>query len=144
MKTLRTILFAVLLVAGSALARQPVLVISVDGMDQRYLTDCDKFGLKIPNLRKLIREGQWSLGVVGVVPTVTYPSHTTILTGVEPTVHGILANSLPGKDGGNLYWSTEMLKVRILLDAAHQAGLKVGSVNGRLRSAPPTTSISRG
>ena len=129
MKTLRILTLAVLCVSGSTLAKQPVLVITVDGMDQRYLTDSDRLGLKIPNLRKLMREGQWSAGVVGVVPTVTYPSHTTILTGVEATEHGILANSLPDKDGNNRYWSTELLKVKTLLDAAHESGLKTGSVN---------------
>ncbi len=129
MKTPRAILLAVLFAAGSAFAKQPVLVISVDGMDQRYLTDCDRLGLKIPNLRRLMREGQWSAGVVGVVPTITYPSHTTILTGVEPAEHGILGNSLPAKDGSNRYWSAELLKVQTLLDAAHKAGLKTGSIN---------------
>lgn len=129
MKTMRTMLLLVLFVASSALAKQPVLVISVDGMDQRYLSDCDRLGLRIPNLRRLMREGQWSAGVVGVVPTITYPSHTTILTGVEPAEHGILGNSLPAKDGTNRYWSVEMLKVQTLLDAAHKAGLKTGSVN---------------
>ena len=57
MRTPRTVLLSLLLAAGTAFAKQPVLVISVDGMDQRYLTDCDKLGLKIPNLRKLMREG---------------------------------------------------------------------------------------
>lgn len=129
MKTPRTMLAAVLFAASGAFAKQPVLVISVDGMDQRYLSDCDRLGLKIPSLRRLMREGQWSAGVVGIVPTVTYPSHTTILTGVEPAEHGILGNSLPAKDGSNRYWSVELLKVKTLLDAAHKAGLKTGSIN---------------
>lgn len=129
MKILRTILVALLCFRGSAHARQPVLVISVDGMDQRYLTDCDKLGLKIPNFRKLMREGQWSAGVVGVVPTVTWPSHTTLITGVEPAAHGILANTRPASDGGGRYWSVDFLKVRSLLDAAHKAGLKTASIH---------------
>ncbi|MCM3877315.1 MAG: ectonucleotide pyrophosphatase/phosphodiesterase [Thermoanaerobaculia bacterium] len=128
MKTLRTTLLALLFLAGSAFAKQPVLVISVDGMDQRYLTDCDRLGLKIPNLRKVMREGQWSAGTVGVIPTVTWPSHTTILTGIEPATHGILANIRPAKDGGGRYWSVDNLKVQSLLDVAHKAGLKTGSV----------------
>jgi len=129
MRTLRTTVLAILLAAGNAFAKRPVLVISVDGMDQRYLSDCDKLGLKIPNLRKLMREGQWSAGVVGVVPTVTWPSHTTIITGVEPAEHGILANTRPAKDGGGRYWSVDFLKVQSLLDVAHKAGLKTGSIN---------------
>jgi hypothetical protein len=129
LKTLRTILVAALCASGGAHAKQPVLVISVDGMDQRYLTDCDKLGLKIPNLRKLMREGQWSAGVVGVIPTVTWPSHTTIITGVEPAEHGIQANTRPAKDGGGRYWSVDFLKVQSLLDVAHGAGLQTASIH---------------
>ncbi|HUM03066.1 MAG TPA: ectonucleotide pyrophosphatase/phosphodiesterase [Thermoanaerobaculia bacterium] len=130
MRTLRAALvLSLVALAGRAAAKQPVLVVSVDGMDQRYLSDCDRLGLKIPNLRRLIREGQWSAGVVGVIPTVTWPSHTTIITGVEPAQHGILANRRPATEGGTPYWSVDFLKVQTLLDAAHQAGLKTASIH---------------
>jgi predicted AlkP superfamily pyrophosphatase or phosphodiesterase len=111
-----------------AQAGQPLLVISVDGLDQRYLRDCDRLGLKIPHLRQLIREGQWSEGVVGVVPTITWPSHTTILSGVDPSMHGIRSNRLPAEEGGDYPWSVKLLKARTLLDAAHDAGLKAATV----------------
>jgi predicted AlkP superfamily pyrophosphatase or phosphodiesterase len=75
-------------------AKQRLLVVSVDGLDQRYLTNRDQLGLKIPNIRRLLKEGQASEGVIGVVPTVTWPSHTTMITGVDPTVHGILVSCL--------------------------------------------------
>jgi len=129
-KTLRAALLPILFaLSGEAYAKRAVLVISVDGMDQRYLSDCDKLGLKTPNLRRLMREGQWSTGVVGVIPTVTWPSHTSMITGVEPAEHGILANRRPAKDGGEAYWSVDFLKVPTLLDAAHKAGLKTASIN---------------
>ena len=128
MRVLLKVLLAALLAAGPALAKQPVLIISVDGMDQRYLTDCDAMGLKIPNLRRLMREGEWSAGTIGVIPTVTWPSHTTLITGVEPLQHGILANSRPASEGGGMYESIEFLKVRSLLDAAHDAGLKTAAI----------------
>src|SRR5262245_28268182 len=97
-------------------------------MDQRYLSDADKLGLKIPNLRRLMREGQWSAGVIGVVPTVTWPSHTTMITGVDPTVHGILGNRRPATEGGDYYWTVDLLKTTTLLDAAHRAGLKTATI----------------
>ena len=80
------LLSALAVTAGAA----PLVVISIDGLDNRYLRDCDALSLKIPNLRKLIRDGEWAAGVVGVVPTITWPSHTSIVTGVPP-VHGITA-----------------------------------------------------
>jgi hypothetical protein len=121
--------FTLLLVwAAAGFARQPLLVISVDGLDQRYLANCDEMKLKIPNLRRLMREGQWSQGVLGVVPTITWPSHTTILTGVDPSVHGIQSNRRPAGEGGDYPWSATLLKSRTLIDAAHSAGLKTAAV----------------
>jgi predicted AlkP superfamily pyrophosphatase or phosphodiesterase len=88
-------------------AQQHVVLLSVDGLDQRYLRDCDKLGLKIPTLRKLMREGEWADGVVGEVPTITWPSHTTMITGVPPAVHGIEQNQR---------WEYSLIKVKTLWD----------------------------
>ncbi|HEV2763582.1 MAG TPA: alkaline phosphatase family protein, partial [Pyrinomonadaceae bacterium] len=74
--------------SSPATARR-ALVVSLDGLDARYLRRADEFGLKIPTLRRLMREGVWAEGVVGVYPTVTYPSHTTLVTGARPARHGI-------------------------------------------------------
>ncbi len=113
------------LLAASLAAKQPLVVISVDGLDNRYLTDA---GLKIPNLRRMMREGQASRGVIGVVPTVTWPSHTTIITGVDPVVHGILGNQRPKSEGGEYYWSESLIHTPTLLRAAHDAGLKTATI----------------
>ncbi len=116
----------VFLTAASLAAKQPLLVVSVDGLDQRYLAECDRMGLKIPHIRQMMAQGAWAeRGVLGVVPTITWPSHTTLLTGVEPRVHGILSNRLPG---GDYPWNARMLRARTLIDAAHQAGLRTAAI----------------
>lgn len=117
-----------LLACSLAAEARPVLVLSVDGLDQRYLSDCDRLGLKIPNLRRLMREGKWSSGVVGVVPTVTWPSHTTIITGVDPSVHGILGNQKPKSEGGDYYWSADLLRSKSLLVSVKEAGLASATI----------------
>ncbi|MEP7364112.1 MAG: ectonucleotide pyrophosphatase/phosphodiesterase [Acidobacteriota bacterium] len=111
-----------------ATSRRKLLVISVDGMDHRYMRDADALGLKTPNLRKLTREGAWADGVVGVYPTVTWPSHSTIITGVTPEVHGILNNDRPKEEGGGRYWFRKYLKATPIYDAAKQAGMKTAAV----------------
>jgi predicted AlkP superfamily pyrophosphatase or phosphodiesterase len=83
-----------------------LLVLSVDDLDWRYLRDADWLGLKIPNLRRLMAEGEVTQGINGVYPAVTWPSHTSIITGVRPDQHGILGNRRPG---GDYYWSVELL-----------------------------------
>jgi hypothetical protein len=106
-------------------AKQPLVVISVDGLDNRYLAQADRMGLKIPTLRKLMRDGQYSRGVIGVVPTITWPSHTTILTGVDPVKHGILSNWRPP---GDRFLDYSQIKVPTLIGAAHNAGLTVAAI----------------
>jgi hypothetical protein len=120
------------LIAATGVVRaadgRKLLVISVDGMDHRYMRDADALGLKTPNLRKLTREGAWADGVVGVVPTVTWPSHTTMITGVMPDVHGILNNDRPKEEGGGRYWFRKYMKATPLYDVAKQAGLRTAAV----------------
>jgi len=110
--------------------RIPVILISVDGLKPEYVLDADAHGLKIPHLRRFLKDGAYSTGVHGVVPTVTYPSHTTILTGVSPARHGIYANTTFDplqKNYGGWYWYAEDIKMPTLWDAA--AGAHLTTVN---------------
>lgn len=105
-----------------------LVVLSVDGMDHRYLRDADKLGLKIPMLRKLMREGQWAQGVEGVVPTITWPSHTTMVTGVRPAIHGIRGNRRPSEEGGEYYWDSSLIQSRTLWHAAQEKSLTTAAI----------------
>lgn len=124
----------VLLLHGGALAQSPrptLVMISIDGLKPEYVTAADAHGLKIPNLRRFLKEGAFADGVAGVIPTVTYPSHTTLITGVWPTKHGILGNTVfdpLGKNQSGWYWYAEDIKVPTLWDAARQAGLTTASI----------------
>ena len=110
----------------------PVVLISIDGLKPDYVLDADKHGLKAPNLRRLLAEGAHATGVKGVVPTVTYPAHATMVTGVSPAKHGIITNS-PfdplAKNQGGWYWYAEDIRVPTLWDAAAKAGMPTGSVD---------------
>ncbi|HEY7037952.1 MAG TPA: ectonucleotide pyrophosphatase/phosphodiesterase [Methylomirabilota bacterium] len=127
---------ALLIWAGVAVAQQPVqspllLMISIDGLRPDYVTAADRHGLKIPNLRRFLTEGTFADGVQGVIPTVTYPSHTTLITGVWPAKHGILANTVfdPLRENqGGWYWYAEDIRVATLWDAASRAGFSTASV----------------
>src|ERR1035438_2697156 len=115
-----------------AQAQSMLLVISLDGMRPDYVLKADEHGLKIPHLRRLLAEGAHASGVRGVLPTVTYPSHTTILTGVWPNRHGIYSNVVSDPLGKNLdgwYWYAEEIRVPTLWEAAANAGMIVGSVS---------------
>ena len=120
--------------AGAAVqsaAASSVLMISIDGMKPEYVLQADAHALKIPFLRSMLRDGTHAAGVTGVWPTVTYPSHTTLLTGVSPSIHGILNNTQfdPRRTfDGAWYWYADAIKARTLWQAAHAAGLSTASV----------------
>jgi len=116
---------------GARAAERPhVLVISIDGMRPDYVTQADKHGLKIPTLRKFLAESTYAEGVVGVVPTITYPSHTTMMTGVWPIEHGVFGNQKfnPFAAGKEQITDISTIKVGTLWEAAHRAGYTVASV----------------
>src|SRR5258708_6583898 len=69
-----------------------VIMISIDGLVPDYYTSPAQLGLKVPNLTKMKLGGAFAEGVEGIFPTVTYPAHTTLITGVRPALHGILQN----------------------------------------------------
>jgi predicted AlkP superfamily pyrophosphatase or phosphodiesterase len=120
---------ALLTLAGARAA--PVLMISIDGMKPEYALEADQRSLKIPYLRSLVAEGSYARGVVGVWPTVTYPSHTTLLTGVLPSEHGI-TNNLQfdpfHRFADAWYWYAAEVRVPTLWQSAHEAGLVTASI----------------
>jgi predicted AlkP superfamily pyrophosphatase or phosphodiesterase len=107
-------------------ATPPLLVmISIDGLRPDYITAADVHGAKVPNLRRFLKEGTYAEGVEGVVPTVTYPTHTTLVTGVWPAKHGIYANTTFDplqKNYMGWYWYSEDIHEPTLWDAAEKAG----------------------
>jgi predicted AlkP superfamily pyrophosphatase or phosphodiesterase len=109
-----------------------VLLVSIDGMRPDYVLKADQYGLKIPHLRRILHDGTHATGVRGVLPTVTYPSHTTILTGVWPSKHGIYSNVAfdPQKlNAQGWLWYSDDIRVPTLWEAAAKAGYGVGSVS---------------
>ncbi|HEV2914174.1 MAG TPA: ectonucleotide pyrophosphatase/phosphodiesterase [Pyrinomonadaceae bacterium] len=109
------------------------LVISLDGLDARYLRRRDEYGLRIPTLRRLMAAGATSLDVVTVYPSVTYPVHTSIVTGALPAHHGIVGNELfiplGAPECGEWHWFARDIRAETLWDAARARGLSTGIVS---------------
>jgi predicted AlkP superfamily pyrophosphatase or phosphodiesterase len=108
-----------------------VLLISVDGMKPEAIIEAQQHGLKVPNLRGFMADGVYATGVRGVLPTLTYPSHTTLLTGASPAKHGVYDNTTFDpllRNERGWYWYAEDIKVPTLWDAAAAAHLKTANV----------------
>ena len=98
------ILLSVLLApAGYAQEAPPadrVIMISIDGLRPDFYLEPDR---PSPMLQQMAQEGAHAKGVLGVFPSVTYPSHTTLVTGARPANHGILLNRDP-EAGWNFFF----------------------------------------
>ena len=128
----------VLLGLAAVLAGQPsrdrhVVIVSIDGLAAYSLNDQS---IPLPNLRALARAGASASAMTVVNPSVTWPNHTSIVTGVTPARHGMLYNGLPvrGKPGEPLKvepWrdKTELVLAPTLYDIAHDAGLTTAEVD---------------
>ena len=110
-----------------------VVVISLDGFPA-YALDNPK--LPIPTLRKLAREGAIATSMRPVNPTVTWPNHTAIVTGVEPEEHQVLYNGLLLRSEGGAKpliepWrdKEQMVHAQTIYDAAYEAGLTTAQVD---------------
>ncbi len=130
--TLTLSIFALLAWTTPCSAQQPVVMISIDGLRPDAIIQAETYGLKVPNLRRFVSEGTYAAGVTGVVPTLTYPSHTTLVTGVAPAAHGILSNTTFDplfRNQIGWYWYADQEHAPTLWQAAHARGLTTASVN---------------
>ena len=106
--------------------RRHVVVVSIDGLRSDYLSST----AKIPTLRRLAADGVFA-PLRSVSPSVTYPAHTTLVTGVLPVRHGIYSNLPFDPLGQNLdgwYWYARDIKVPTLWDVAHAQGFTTANV----------------
>ena len=114
---------------GSAATPRHVVMISIDGLRPQMYTNPGP--AKIPTIRRLMKAGAWAR-VTGVLPTVTYPSHTTLITGVLPSVHGIYDNRLfdpEGRSNMAWYWYARDIKVQTLPGAVRAHGGTAAAVS---------------
>ena len=115
-----------------------VVLISIDGLRPEFYKDPN---WSMVNLRQGMETGAYSDGVTGVFPTVTYPSHTTIITGVKPIKHGVYYNtpSEPLEVTGKWIWDYSTIKVPTIFSVAKEKGLKTASVFWPVSVGSPAT-----
>ncbi|MEO8705691.1 MAG: alkaline phosphatase family protein [Kofleriaceae bacterium] len=102
-----------------------VVMVSIDGLMPETYRDPDSLGLAVPTLRALVKRGA-SARVEPVFPSVTYPAHTTMVTGVPPRLHGITTNRPPdplNKNQDGWRWYSEDIAVPTLWQAVGRAAL---------------------
>ena len=112
-----------------------VVLISVDGLLPAYYLDEQ---WPAPALQQLHRQGAHAVAVRSVFPALTYPGHTTLVTGALPARHGICNNRelVPVADPPWLKESS-LLRVPALWDAVRASGGTTASVLWPLTKGAP-------
>jgi len=108
-----------------------LIIISIDSLMPEAYLHPDAHGLKIPNLREIVRNGAYSPGVRTVMPALTYPAHTSLVTGANPATHGIVSNRTDDPEGRGaeyLRWYTEDIRVPTLYQLAKARGLRTALI----------------
>jgi predicted AlkP superfamily pyrophosphatase or phosphodiesterase len=111
-----------------------VILISIDGFAAFYWTDPR---VKVPTLRALAERGVVARWMEAVFPTTTWPTHVSMVTGVRPRAHGVVANSILNRATGEredltgdpIYDASELLRAPTIYDLARAAGLKCAAID---------------
>jgi predicted AlkP superfamily pyrophosphatase or phosphodiesterase len=110
-----------------------VVMISVDGLAAYYIDDPKA---DMPTLRQLAAEGARAESMKAVTPTVTWPNHTTLVTGDYPARHGVVGNNYYDREAGKkmvlisdpVFDKDQIVKVPTIYDAAKAAGMKTAAI----------------
>lgn len=136
------LMFAILLVLVSAglvdasekhAKSRHVVVICVDGLPA-YLFDDPNASM--PTIRRLAAAGTRAAGMKVSNPSVTWPNHTSLTTGVRPEKHGVLFNGVLERVGPGLPVKvnprkdkSDLVHAETIYDVLHEAGLTTSAIN---------------
>ncbi|MEH7250631.1 ectonucleotide pyrophosphatase/phosphodiesterase [Neobacillus niacini] len=84
----------------------------------------------LPNFKTILENGAYVEKVETIYPSVTYPCHTTIVTGNYPNRHGIINNTLlqPGRTSPDWNWFRSLITGTTLYDEAKKANLTTAAL----------------
>lgn len=109
-----------------------VVLITVDGLLPEAYLHPETYSLQIPTLEALMKKGATSDGALSVYPTLTYPSHTSMVTGVNPGKHGVVGNKSFDPYENDLdgwRWYAEDIKRDPIWRVASRAGYSVATIH---------------
>lgn len=119
--------------ASTASTNHHVILITIDGLAAYNLTDPKA---PLPTLRRLAAEGVVAEGMRVANPAITWPNHTTLVTGVRPAKHSVLFNGVLLRPGPGLAVrvdgakdKSDLVAVPTLFDHLHRAGHRTADIN---------------
>jgi predicted AlkP superfamily pyrophosphatase or phosphodiesterase len=133
-----SVILSVAVVNFSLLARaedtnRVVVMISIDGLAAYYMDDPQA---QMTTLNGLAADGARATMMKASTPTVTWPNHTTLVTGDNPMHHGVVGNNYYDRATGKkvvlitdpVYDKDQIVKVPTIYDVCHEDGMKTASI----------------
>ncbi|MDR2221842.1 MAG: ectonucleotide pyrophosphatase/phosphodiesterase [Flavobacteriaceae bacterium] len=104
-----------------------VVLITIDGFRPAFYLE-EQWGMH--TVRELMHKGVAAKAVRPIFPSVTYPDHTTIITGELPVKHGIVYNNKFDPANGSIdwYWDYSAIAVPTLFDVVKQKQMTSANV----------------
>lgn len=105
--------------------KKPLIVISLDALGY-----CDEdIYSNLPFLKEMIEKGTWIRKIESIYPTLTYPIHSTVVTGRYPIDHGVDNNLLlqPQREVMDWYWDHNYISGDTIFKNAHKKGYTIAS-----------------
>lgn len=102
------------------------LVISIDAL---ITADIERLR-ELPNLSRIMKDASIVRDIECIYPTLTYPCHTTIVTGCYPEKTGIIHNERlqPNAAKAEWNWWAQDIRVPTVIDVARDAGLTTSTI----------------
>ena len=119
--------------ADGAAPSEHVILVSIDGWAHHYFDDPK---CHMPAVKKLAADGVRAKRMECSFPTVTWTNHTTLVTGVQPGKHGVLANEYFDRAQlkkiplipDPIFNKEEIVKTPTIYDVVKQAGMSTAAV----------------
>ena len=106
------------------MAQRKLVVISNDALvreDMDYL-------LTKPLFQELVKKGTWVETLKTIYPTVTYPCHTSMITGCYPNKTHLYNNEVDEWGNSAWVWERKYNHAKTIMDAAKEKGLTTANV----------------
>ena len=101
--------------------RRRVVMISLDAVGKRDM----EYLLQKPNFKKIVENGAFCSNVSSVYPSLTYPAHSSIVTGMTPDHHRIVTNTKlqPNNKTPDWRYKEKYIQAKTIVDIAKEKGM---------------------
>ncbi len=106
-------------------SKQRVVMISFDATGKRDM----EYLMSLPNFKKHIENGAFCDTTYSVYPSLTYPAHASIVTGLTPDHHRIVGNKKlqPSRNNPDWFYKRKYIRGTTIVDEAHKHGYKTAA-----------------